>query len=204
MMRFQRTAILGMAGMLLAGAAYADGHGMAQDTVVDHEGKVVINTFDNCVRTKWEAASDVCAAPEPEPVKAAPPPPPSPARKLTRADKTVYFNFDKATLTDDARARLDSLAQVLKSSKDVRQAKIVGFADRIGGSDYNQKLSERRAKAVKDYLAERGYLNTQVAKVRGLGESQPITNCAEKQGFNKKVACLQPDRRVEVEIEFLK
>ena len=81
----------------------------------------------------------------------------------------------------------------------------VGHADRIASEDYNQKLSEARAQAVKDYLAQQGARGNTIT-AEGKGESQPVTGDACKKlgaerGNNKKlVECLQPDRRVEIEV----
>ena len=81
----------------------------------------------------------------------------------------------------------------------------VGHADRIASDDYNQKLSEARAQAVKDYLTQQG-AKSNVITAEGKGESQPVTgeDCkklgAERASNKKLVACLQPDRRVEIEV----
>jgi OOP family OmpA-OmpF porin len=78
---------------------------------------------------------------------------------------------------------------------------VSGHTDRIGTDAYNQKLSERRSDAVRDYLVSKGVPKDKVETV-GLGEKQPVTgnNCQQK---NQKelIACLQPDRRVEVEVK---
>jgi hypothetical protein len=63
-------------------------------------------------------------------------------------------------------------------------------------------LSGKRAKAVKEYLAGRGYLNTSIAKVRALGESDPVTSCNPKLKRNQQIACLGADRRVELEVQY--
>lgn len=77
-----------------------------------------------------------------------------------------------------------------------------GHTDRFGGGAYNQKLSERRAGAVKDYLISK---NVQASRIdaEGKGETQPMTKpgeCLGKKGV-QVVACLQPDRRVDVEMQ---
>ena len=79
-----------------------------------------------------------------------------------------------------------------------------GHADRIGKEDANQKLSEARATAVKDYLD--GKVATQSIEVAGKGEADPVTGAAcdrmgpERRSNRKLVDCLQPDRRVEIEV----
>lgn len=203
---------------LMTGAsmqAYAESPADLADNkvVVDGTGQVIRSIeFDNCVRTKWETETggNPCAVVQEAKIEhkvvtepAPPPPAPTPARQLTVDQRTVYFDFDKDNLRPDAQARLDNLATVLSSSSDVQHADIVGFADPMGNSNYNIKLSQRRAQTVKDYLAERGYVNTRVAETRGLGETQPVANCAGSDKRTAKIECLQPDRRVEVEIKFM-
>lgn len=196
------TALVGIASPVLA-------DGLSDNHVVWDQLDQPVHSvsYENCVRTKWEAGMDPCAPP-PEPIAEMPPPPPpaviaSPARMLKTEEKTVYFAFDRSELDDMAKARLDNLAHALKSSNDVRHAEIVGHADRIGTNDYNLKLSARRAEAVKTYLAEQGYINTRIAETRALGESEPVTTCEGKRATNALISCLQPDRRVSVEVKFM-
>src|SRR4029079_6140695 len=81
----------------------------------------------------------------------------------------------------------------------------VGHADRIASENYNQKLSEERAAAVKTYLADKG-VKPELVKAEGKGESEPVTGeswakMGPERASNKKlVSCLQPDRRVEIEV----
>jgi len=112
----------------------------------------------------------------------------------------ALFAFDKSDLKPEGRAMLDDL--VSKSSGATYEHIIAtGHADRFGSPDYNQKLSERRAHAVKDYLVSR---NIQAGRIdaAGKGESQPMTKAEDCKGPKsvKVVACLQPDRRVDVEM----
>lgn len=78
---------------------------------------------------------------------------------------------------------------------------VTGHTDRFGSEQYNQKLSERRAQAVKDYLVSK---NIQIGRIdaEGKGETQPMTKAGDCQGPKslKSVACLQQDRRVDVEM----
>jgi OOP family OmpA-OmpF porin len=80
---------------------------------------------------------------------------------------------------------------------------VVGNTDRLGGAAYNQKLSEQRAEAVKVYLASSSELRNTSISASGKGESNPVTKSADCVG-NKPtkalIACLQPDRRVDVEM----
>ena len=148
------------------------------------------------------------AAPPAPPPPAAPVIPPKAAPKPVFERATfsadVFFEFDKAVLRDEGRAQLDKLAGQI-AAVELEVTVIVGHADRIGGKAYNQKLSERRAAAVKSYLVSRGVPDNRIY-AEGKGEAQPVTGdrCKKlgaESGRNKRlVACLQPDRRVEVEV----
>ena len=192
------------------------------------DGRVVLSGSGQCVRAgSWVPANaaEPCdrvpvanvppppvaaavPAPAPEPAPAplalAQPEPPRPVIQKLTLSTDVLFDFGKAELKDSGKARLDQLAGEIKDA-DVDEIVAVGHADRIASEDYNQKLSEARAQAVKDYLAQRGTrANTITAE--GKGESQPVTggDCQKmgpEKGSNKKlVACLAPDRRVEIEV----
>ncbi len=193
-----------MAGLAMTSAAHADS---LKNAAKDVRGNVITSTNGNCVRTRWQDTSDPCApAPAPQPVvEQKKEVVVSPARSLQREQRTVYFEFNKAILTTEAKAKLDSLADVLKNDKDVKDARIVGFADRFGTDAYNEKLSHKRADAVKAYLVSKGYMNASSGEVRWLGKSSPITKCPTKKASKKQqITCLAEDRRVEVEIDFLK
>lgn len=112
------------------------------------------------------------------------------------ADHTVYFNFGSPALTSEAKARLDVLANRLKSDGDIAYVSIVGYADRIGAPASNEALSKKRAMNVKRYLERNGYRAIQVENTRWVGETQS-TGCGET-AKRDTVACLQPDRKVEV------
>ena len=77
----------------------------------------------------------------------------------------------------------------------------VGHADRFGTDAYNQKLSEKRAAAVKEYLVGKGMEANRVY-TEGKGKKQPVTKADQCKGpkSKKTIACLQPDRRVEIEV----
>lgn len=159
----------------------------------DSNGQVVSAIGSGtCVRTFWEAGQDPCQTTRRVV-----------SSELNSTERVAYFEFNKATLTPSAKKQLDNVAKKLKAATDVESANIVGYADRIGSSDYNQKLSQRRAKAVKDYLAKRGYLNTNVTEVRAVGESEPSTNCDASLPKSREIACLAPDRRVEIEVQYV-
>jgi len=194
--------IAAIAGLILSTSAQADS---MKNAAKDSRGNFVTSTNGNCVRTRWQEASDPCApTPAPQPVvEQKKEVVVSPARSLQKEQRTVYFEFNKADLTPESKAKLDSLATVLKNDKDVKDARIVGFADRFGTDAYNEKLSHKRADSVKNYLVGKGYLNTTSGEVRWLGKSSPITNCPVKGKKQAQIACLKEDRRVEVEIDFM-
>ncbi|HOB46154.1 MAG TPA: OmpA family protein [Zoogloea sp.] len=148
---------------------------------------------DKCVVGAAPAAGAKAAAPAVAPV----------AEKVKLAADTL-FEFDKAVLLPAGKAKLDDLAA---KAKDVKLEVIlaVGHTDRIGSDAYNQKLSEKRAAAVKTYLVGKGVEANRVY-TEGKGEKQPVTGdkckkLGKESGKNKKlVECLQPDRRVEIEV----
>ncbi|NDE90254.1 MAG: hypothetical protein EB059_03830 [Alphaproteobacteria bacterium] len=211
-----------LTGLLAAGLlclGMTDAHAAAtmgnKKVVRSHNGEIVrAQLTGTCVRTDWVAGQDPCAPTPPAPKVAAyiPPPMPAPApviveqrREVLNSDeKNIYFNFNSTTLTPGAKAKLDVVASKLSSASSVRGAEIVGYADRIGAQSYNTALSQKRAKAVQDYLTQRGYLNIQIARVRGLGESNPITNCSKGQPRAAQIECLGADRRVDLEVQYTK
>ncbi|MGQ0651918.1 MAG: OmpA family protein, partial [Betaproteobacteria bacterium] len=111
----------------------------------------------------------------------------------------VLFAFDKADLTDAGKAEIDRVVDRVKDAK-VDNIVLVGHADRIGSGEYNQRLSERRAEAVRAYLQQKAA--AQNLQASGKGESQPVTGdqCKGIKNRDKLIECLQPDRRVEVEV----
>jgi OOP family OmpA-OmpF porin len=200
---------------------------------VASDGRVVLNGSRECVRAgHWTAANaaepcdrvaradvpppPVAAAPAPEPklepapapaplAQPAPPPePPRPVIQKLALSTDVLFDFNKAELKESGKQRLDELAGQIKDAN-IDEIIAVGHADRIASEEYNQKLSEARAQAVKDYLTGK-VANANRVTAQGKGESTPVTgeDCKKmgpEAASNKKlVACLQPDRRVEIEV----
>ncbi|HJY79084.1 MAG TPA: OmpA family protein [Burkholderiales bacterium] len=156
----------------------------------------------DAVRTVQVAAPPPVAVapppPAPAPLVTAPPPQP-PLIEQISLSSDVLFSFDKAELRPEGQKKIDEITGRLKGAN-VQLINAIGHADRIGNNQYNQKLSEKRAAAVKDYLAKQGI---EVNKVRseGRGESEPVTGdqCKGVKG-SKLISCLQPDRRVDIEV----
>jgi OOP family OmpA-OmpF porin len=121
------------------------------------------------------------------------------AEKITLSADAL-FDFDKATLRAEGKAKLDELAAKVKGIK-LEVIIAVGHADRIGGDAYNQKLSEKRAAAVKEYLVGKGMEANRVY-TEGKGNKQPVTKAGQCKGPKSKkvIDCLQPDRRVDIEV----
>jgi outer membrane protein OmpA-like peptidoglycan-associated protein len=113
----------------------------------------------------------------------------------------VRFDFDASELRDADRKALDELVEQIHA-RQVRNVVATAHADRLGGELYNLGLSARRAHAVRDYLVERG-IPESVIQVDVAGAATPQSACDglgdESRRNLKLVACLQPDRRVEVE-----
>jgi OOP family OmpA-OmpF porin len=188
-------------------------------------GVVATNPFGLCWRSGAEWSADKAAAPcdavprasvPPAPIAKAPEPAAAPApaplaaapapiviEKITLSTD-VLFEFNKADLKPAGQQKLDELAKNAQGAN-VEKVVLVGHADRIGSEEYNQELSENRAKAVADYLASKGVDSSRL-QVEGRGKTEPITgNECDKMGpANNKnaklIACLQPDRRVDAEL----
>lgn len=161
--------------------------------------------FGTCVVTKWSAATDPCAPPA-APVKHMPVvqkiQPIQPVSQLQREELTIYFDFNKATLTAASQAKLDKIVDAVKRSPKVIKIDIVGYTDQIGGDDYNKKLSEERAEAAKNYLTGKVNIDVGVLGLRGLGKADPVVDCSKSKARKKKIVCMAKDRRVEIEFEF--
>jgi OOP family OmpA-OmpF porin len=173
-----------------------------RDVVRASNGTIVTNSFDQCVRTDWNVGGDACGPVQVSSTTTETVAKPRHHVQIGQEQRTIYFAFNKSDLTPEARAKLDSLTEVLKSSADVKEAKIVGYADRIGTNTYNDKLSQARAENVKNYIIAHGYANASVAETRWLGKRDPVTQCSSSMKRPELINCLQADRRVEVEIGY--
>ncbi|MEY4099265.1 MAG: hypothetical protein RL300_436, partial [Pseudomonadota bacterium] len=121
----------------------------------------------------------------------APAPAPAPAAAKVTYAADAFFDFDKAVLKPEGKAKLDELvAKVKDISLEVVIA--VGHTDSVGTDGYNQKLSVRRSEAVKAYLMSKGIEKNRIY-TEGKGEAQPVADNKTKEGRAK-------NRRVEIEV----
>jgi OOP family OmpA-OmpF porin len=137
-------------------------------------------------------------APAPAPAAAPPAPAPAPvvAAPVPSSEKVTYaadafFDFDKATLKPEAKSKLDELVDKTKQIN-LEVIIAVGHTDSVGTDAYNQKLSVRRAEAIKTYLTSKGVEANRVY-TEGKGEKQPVASNKTTEGRAK-------NRRVEIEV----
>lgn len=144
--------------------------------------------------------------PEPAPAPVAQPEPAAPALKTPQAQQLdqaksgdvvvilegVNFEFDSARLRPDAITILDEAVTVLNRRKDI-SVDVVGHTDSTGTKQYNQGLSERRAKSVYDYFVSKGIAADRLT-TKGYGETKPIASNATREGRAK-------NRRVELVVK---
>lgn len=136
------------------------------------------------------------AAPAPAPAAApaparAPAPAPAPAATKVTYAADAFFDFDKAVLKPEGKAKLDDLAGKVQGIN-LEVVIAVGHTDSTGAAAYNQALSVRRAEAVKAYLVSKGIESNRIY-TEGKGLSQPVADNATREGRAK-------NRRVEVEV----
>ena len=175
-----------------------------------------------CATEPEKPAPKPIAAPPPPPPPAPvakpapPPPPPAPVAKaepkpepkpepkkpaLVNLASTELFEFNKAVLTEEARKKLD--AEVVAKLRDLREVRYIivnGHADRLGSNEYNQKLSEKRADAVRAYLVSKG-VDASKVETLGFGKTLPVKSCPDQKDRKSLIECLSPNRRVVVEVQ---
>lgn len=123
-----------------------------------------------------------------------PPPAPPPARVEVKADRIeinekIQFELDKANIMEASHSLLNEITAVLNQHANIKKVDILGHSDSDGSDAYNKDLSDRRAKAVMQYLVGHGIDQARLS-AKGLGESQPIAS-------NDTVEGKEKNRRVE-------
>jgi OOP family OmpA-OmpF porin len=176
--------------------------------VQDARGVIARDPFGLCWRTGYYTPADAVPgcdapivkpeppAPPPAPVAPVVPPPPPPAPPAPTSEKVTFaadafFDFDKSTLKPEGKAKLDDLTSKLKGMN-LEVIIAVGHTDSVGTDAYNQKLSIRRAEAVKAYLTSAG-IDANRVYTEGKGEKQPVADNKTAEGRAK-------NRRVEIEV----
>ena len=163
---------------------------------------IVLLAFAGCASTPEQTPAPQ-PTPAPAPKQSLPvTPPPAPKAAAPKPEKvttasTVNFDFDRYVVRPDARSKLDDLVGKLRNVT-LEVVIAVGHADRLGSDAYNMKLSVRRADSVKAYLVSKGIAASRVY-TEGKGERQPVKECKGDKKTKELIACLEPNRRVELE-----
>ncbi len=212
---FKQTTLIAASAVVLglvAAPAFAQQGKGTSGYVTDTRNAIIKDPYNLCWRTGyWTPAIANCECdkdllpkqvceppPPPAPVvapppapKPAPPPPPKPVTEKVTFAADVFFDFDKAVLKPEGKAKLDDLVGKLKATA-LEVIIAIGHTDSIGSDAYNQKLSVRRAEAVKAYLVSKGIEPNRIY-TEGKGKSQPIASNSTAEGRAK-------NRRVEIEV----
>ncbi len=176
------TATCIIAGSVVTNSALAS----SKAAVIDTNNNVIKSKLSKeCVRTKWDAANDVCAPEAPKPVlnhteK-------KQEFKIHKRSYLTFFDFDKSNLTENANEVLSKLAGDVKSAR-YAYFEVTGHTDRVGSDRYNLSLSEKRALTVRNKLINQGF-NPKNIKISWKGESEPLvsTNDGIKEPQNRRV-----------------
>ena len=155
-----------------------------------------------------ECDPDLLPKPAPKPAAA---PAPAPAAKkpaaapakpsVLRVTSTELFDFNKVVMSQAAKAKLDAeVVAKLGGFATIQYINVNGHTDRLGSPQYNQKLSEKRAVAVKSYLVSKGVDGSKI-ETYGFGKTMPVKSCPDQKDRKALIACLEPNRRVEVEAQ---
>ncbi|MDH1135349.1 OmpA family protein [Pseudomonas mosselii] len=177
-----------------AGVAGAIAGGLicyAQDG--DEDGDGVFDRRDRCPDTPAGTQVNHMGCPLPQYPASAPQPEPTATPEVITLDDQgqVLFAFDSAELTQGAQQRLQGLLPKLNDPS-VTSVKVIGFTDSVGSDSYNQRLSERRASGVAEYLISQGLAPNKVTS-QGRGESEPVADNDTDEGRSR-------NRRVELHL----
>ncbi|MBJ2348785.1 MULTISPECIES: OmpA family protein [Pseudomonas] len=167
-------------------AAYCWVHGDG-----DEDGDGVPDSRDKCPGTPKGVQVDADGCPPPAPAPMAEEP--VVVKEETIVVRDVHFEFNKATLTPADKDVLSTIATRLKQESSTAQLRVTGHTDSVGSDAYNQKLSEKRANSVVQYLVDSGVPRASFVSVAGAGESQPVAD-------NKTADGRAMNRRTEIKI----
>jgi OmpA-OmpF porin, OOP family len=132
------------------------------------------------------------AAPTPATPAPAAKPAPAPVKQAVVIQADALFDFDKSVLRPDGRKSIDDALAKIRGV-DIEMVIATGHTDSVGSDAYNQRLSERRANAVKEYLVSKGIPAAKITTI-GKGESQPVAT-------NRTAEGRQKNRRVDIEFK---
>lgn len=207
-MSITRTALpLLLASTLLAGCAGLQKSDWPTCALVGGVGGAGLGSIENSTWAGWGAliggvlGASYCwvhgageqvavapPAPAPEPAPAPPP------KEETIVVRDLHFAFDSSKIDARDKDQLDTIATKLKAEPASTELDISGHTDSVGSDAYNQKLSDRRAHAVADYLVNAGVPAASIKSVEGYGESKPVADNKTKDGRAQ-------NRRVEIQIK---
>jgi OOP family OmpA-OmpF porin len=192
-----------LAALWAVGSTAVLAHGTETDAyALDFNKTIIMSGSGHCVHTgSWTPAKaiyecDPDFAGRPSAVRRSGPPSPA-FEKITLQTETL-FDFDGASLRPEGKASLDDLVAKMKASPEVELIVLSGHTDRIGTEAYNMDLSQRRVDSVESYLMSQGVAADRIQSV-AKGESEPVVDCKGERG-RALVECLQPNRRVEIQI----
>lgn len=182
------------------GTIVRSGTGLCWHTTTWSPASAAEDCDPSLVKVVAPAPAVVAAAPAPAPILAAPAPAPVQVttRKVTFSAEEL-FDFDKSVLKPGGKKSLDQFTNDLAGVSYTNIA-VTGHTDRLGKTAYNQKLSDRRANTVRQQLVDNGVPANRIT-ANGMGESQPVTKDCKGSISKKLIACLQPDRRVEITVD---
>jgi OOP family OmpA-OmpF porin len=209
-----------LAALAMTGSASAN-ETTKEGYLLDTRGAVVRSASGLCVHTGYwtparaiEECDPVAKKPAPVIAEAAPAPAPTPAPAVEK--RTVFvpytlqtealFTYNKSDLRESGKQRLNDeiIGKMQEYPKD-EVVVVTGYTDRIGSEEYNMKLSQRRADAVKAYMVAQGVDGSRI-ETAAKGEADPVVSCDNIKGkANRKnkalIACLQPNRRIVLDLK---
>ena len=152
------------------------------------------------------SAAAACPADQPKPDPQPAILPPRSEHERITLDMDALFRFDKAGPADVLPQGLEKIrelaARLQQGYVQIDTLSVTGHTDRLGSDSYNQALSEKRALTVKQLLREQGIAN--VISAYGKGKAEPVAACDQVAPRAALIACLQPNRRVEIELTGIK